>query len=446
MRGKTALCGALAILVAGGLVVLAPAVAWGETPEKGSVARALEYAPKGTVGVIHVNVRSAGRAAVKELAKAKIIGQDTVKALLPVLGKIESAEVYVVGPEGPPMPVVVLRGRITAADVATIAKVFGLPPFKKQANGRYGPDVRGGPPVLAILGAEATDLPAGVTVIGLAGMLQPEFFKTFGQQNSDKVVALLKGVNTSADIWGAADLSGIKEEDAPRSIKGCLFVVTKGRSKIDMVFKDAKYARQIQAEFNGAKTVGKALAEAIEINVKDKRVTIASKTTDPLLPKLVAGLARARTLAKRAGSMACLKGIGTGIAIYINDGVNDAWPPDLEALVKDKQPPKLFVSPSSGRKSPYDAKGKFRSDYIYIKGVPPAGPGHLIVVYEPPEFNDFECVLVLDYNGSVSRLTPEEFKREIERTEKWFKENGKTFTMDPKTRAWLKTVGKKPKK
>jgi len=276
MRVKTTLCGAVAVLAATGLVVSAPPATRGKAPVKGPVARALEYAPKGTIGVIHVNVKAAGKAAVKELAKAKIIGQETVEGLLPVLGKIDSAEVYVVGPEGEPMPVVVLRGRITASDIARTAKVFGLPPFKKQANGRYGPEAKGGPPVLAILGAEATDLPAGVTVIGLSGMLQPEFVKTLRQQKNDKVVGLLKGVDTSADVWGACDLSGIKEEDAPITIKGSVFVVTKGRSKIKMVFKDAKYAREIQDEFKGAKTTWKALVEAVAVNVKDKRVTIAS--------------------------------------------------------------------------------------------------------------------------------------------------------------------------
>ena len=408
---------------------------------KDPVARALEYLPKGTVGVIHVNVKAAGRDAVKGLAKAGIIDQDTAKALLPVLGKIGSADVYMIGSEGPPMPFLVLRGRITGVDITRIAKAFGLPPFEKQANGRYAPGARGGPAFLVVLGAEATDLPAGVSVIGLAGMFQPEFIKTLGAGGNEKLLGALKGMDTSADVWGAADLSRVPDEDIPMSIKVSLFVVTKGRSKIEMVFKDAKYARNTRDGFKNEKTVGKALAEAIEINVKDKRVTIASKTTDPMLPKLVAGLVRARTFAKRAASMANLNGIGKGIMIYINDGVNDMWPPDLEALIKDKQPPKLFVSPSSGRKSPYDAKGRFRSDYIYIKGMPISGPGYLITVYEPPEFNDFECVLVLDHNGSVSRLKPEEFKREIERTETWFKENGKTLTLDPKTREWLKTVG-----
>jgi hypothetical protein len=63
--------------------------------------------------------------------------------------------------------------------------------------------------------------------------------------------------------------------------------------------------------------VGKALAEAIEINVKDKRVTIASKTADPLLSKLVAALTLGRVGAKRAASMANLKRISIGIAILI---------------------------------------------------------------------------------------------------------------------------------
>ena len=45
---------------------------------------------------------------------------------------------------------------------------------------------------------------------------------------------------------------------------------------------------------------------------------------------------------------------------------------------------------------------------------------------------------------SVSRMTPLEFKSAIEKTEKWLKKNGKTLTLDPKTREWLKTVGKGP--
>ena len=95
-----------------------------------------------------------------------------------------------------------------------------------------------------------------------------------------------------------------------------------------------------------------------------------------LVSILMPGLGKARELAKRAGCMANLNGAGKGAAIYVNDGVNDTWPwvPDIDRsldtsagrstspsssgnvhsvtslmylLVREKQPVKLFVCPST---------------------------------------------------------------------------------------------------
>ena len=439
MRAKTGLCGVVGVLAVTGLVVSAPPATRGKAPAKGPVARALEYAPKGTVGVIHVNVKAVGKDVAKELGKAGILGPDAVKGLLSVLGKIESADVYLIRGGDEPMPFVVLRGKIAADDIGRITKAFGLPPFKKQPNGRYGPARKGGPPVLVILGSQATDLPAGVSVVGLAPMLQPEFLKTLGQQKNEKLAGLLKGVDPTASIWGAMDLGFVRDEDAPESVAGSLHLVTRGRSKIEMVFKNAKLAAQAETEFKNSDFLS-AIAKPNEIKRAGKTLTLMTETTAPCLPRVRAGLVRGRTVAKRAASMANLTGIGMAMMIYTTDGVNDAWPPDLEALVKAKQPAKMFVSPSSGRKSPYDAKGRFKSDYIYIKGMPTSSPGGMILIYEPPQFNKFEKVLVLDVNLSVSIMKPGEFKREIEKTARWLKKNGKKLTLDPKTREWLKKI------
>lgn len=95
-----------------------------------------------------------------------------------------------------------------------------------------------------------------------------------------------------------------------------------------------------------------------------------------LVSILMPGLGKARELAKRAGCMANLNGAGKGAAIYVNDGVNDTWPwiqdigrnkdtgnsretaptssGDVHAvtalmylLVREQQPIKLFICPSS---------------------------------------------------------------------------------------------------
>ena len=136
---------------------------------------------------------------------------------------------------------------------------------------------------------------------------------------------------------------------------------------------------------------------------------------------LMPGLGRARHLAKRAGSMANLNGIGKALAIYANDGTNDKYPSDLAALVKAKYLPlKILVSPLSGRRPPRLVNGKLvgQIDYIYV-GYPEATelPGDAILVYERLENHRGEGTMVLDNNFSVSWMDMATFEKALKRTQ-----------------------------
>ena len=457
-RTKARWVGVLALLVVG-------AGAWLLRPTQSVTAgdellvRAGRFAPPTAISVSHFNVKRIAESIGAMLDGNQVFELEKHEAPLTVLGKINSMDAYQLGTGDEPNPLIAFYGNFGPEDIAVLERAAsdtGAVRIQKGLNGRCQVHLKGDSPFIVsightsgavrefvlILGDEADDVPGGMVLAGLPGALTPELLKTLGKASNKTLQVLLKGLDPSADACVAMDARAIKDEIGFLSIKGSLFFLTEGRSNVEVLFDSPEAARKVTKEIAEFPFISKLLQELVDFEVKGDRLAITWETSD----KLMAELGRKRALAKRQGSMSCLNGIGKSIAIYVNDGVNDAWPPDLEALVKAKQPPKLFVSPSSGRRSPYDAKGKFRSDYIYIKGMPRSGPKYLIAVYEPPELNNFEQVLTLHYNLSVSMLKPGEFKREIEKTAKWLGENGTKLTLDPKTREWLKTVRRAPEK
>ena len=453
-RTKARWSGVLVLLVvAAGAWLLWPRqkVIAGEDP----LARTCRFAPSTAIGVVHLDVKRIVESIDAILDENLVSRRGKREALPTILRKIDSMDAYQLGIRNEPNLLLAFYGAFGAEDVAALEQVAGdtvAVGIQKGRNGRYQVHLGGLPVIesvgqfpggvlelLLVLGDEADDVPSGMALVGLPRTLTPEFLKTLGKASNKALPALLKGVDTSADVWGAIGDSAAKGENDPISGKVSLFLLTKGRSKVEALLDSAEAARKVAKEIQESPVTGKLLRELADFQVKDDLLTIASKTTDPVLSEIIA--AWARELAKRTGPVANLVGIAKALALYANDH-GDTWPLDLETLVKDGQRPELFVSPSSGRDSPYDAKGRFRSDYIYIKGIPNEGPGYLIVAYERPELSDFKRVLVVDFNGSVSVLEPQEFKSAIDKTAKWFKENRKTLTLDPETRQWLKTIGK----
>lgn len=88
-------------------------------------------------------------------------------------------------------------------------------------------------------------------------------------------------------------------------------------------------------------------------------------------------------LANWARCMSNFSGIGKAMMIYMKDGENDQWPPDLEMLIRQKQPEEMFRCPSvrSGR----------RFDYFYL---PPDQ-------VQPPDGSLIACDLRGNHGGKI---------------------------------------------
>jgi hypothetical protein len=401
-----ALLAASVVLPCGGTVAVAHAA-----KPAGGIERAMRCAPDGAAGIIHVEVKALVKDVLAGITKGlepNAIPQAVVQTINKVADKVDAVDVFLLpGGEGPPAPVVAVEGRITPEDINEVLKIIpGLPPdlvLRKKADSIYamGPDEA---PILLLVGGEATGLPAGVMVGGPGAVLTNEFLDGLGKGKNEPLVQLLKDVDTAAPIWLALQMDKLTPaSDAPKTIAGGVYPLGGGKSTVAIAFRDANAADKFMATFQRSPGRGVTTAQLVMSVLEPKReglvVTLSTKTTDSLIPTIVAELSEARRMAKRAASMANIASIGKGIGVYAFRN-NDQAPADFLALIKGGEHPGIFISPNSGKPIPKAEKGNvigpFEPDYVYLKypDLARADAG-LIVAYENPELNKNEGTAVL---------------------------------------------------
>ncbi|HUU58085.1 MAG TPA: hypothetical protein VMZ50_00965, partial [Phycisphaerae bacterium] len=263
-------------------------------PGAAAVARALKYLPKGAVGIVHVEIKAQIKEVVEQSVKAGL-PEDFAKLFLKMGARIDAVDVYLLPGRGSPMPLLLVHGKIGGEDLTELAGLISsAPPVKKADNGRYTIVGKGGPPIGMVVGDDANDVPAGVTVMGLAPMLTTEFLKTLGKGDKAALAAMLKGVDTTAAVWGAADTGFLADPDAPKRIVGSVRLVTKGISKVEMIFSGPDPARDFEQSIQKHQGIARPVVEHMIIKRTDAKVTLETKAPEPLLGGILAGLARAR--------------------------------------------------------------------------------------------------------------------------------------------------------
>lgn len=121
---------------------------------------------------------------------------------------------------------------------------------------------------------------------------------------------------------------------------------------------------------------------------------------------LLPSLARARQQAKRAASMANLRGIGMSCVIYANE--NDGnFPPDFETLIRDGLPEESLQSPLNN-----DAE----VDYVYVEGQNADMNVRNILAYEKLEDFNNEGTNVLFLDSHVEYMTKDAFDKALAET------------------------------
>ncbi len=130
-------------------------------------------------------------------------------------------------------------------------------------------------------------------------------------------------------------------------------------------------------------------------------MTTTAMATSILIPSLV----RARELAKRAVTLANLRGLVQGCYIYSNDH-DEQFPDSLAVLIEeDLALPKMLVSPRHG---------PGEEAYIYITGQSPNVDPRNVLMYEIPRGDEGVAAVFAD--GHAQWLKPDEFRRFLQQT------------------------------
>jgi hypothetical protein len=415
----------------------------------------MKYAPQGAVGVIHVEVKALVKEVLAAFAKEpefkgiEVFEANTVDAIAKLGEKIDSVELFL-GPKtmlaGIPEFLIVVRGPVTPSDInqciRAISKVDEDALTKDEgAKGHYQlVDVS----MEYVQGGEATELPAGVSLAGLITGVSKEALAGLGKGKSEELAKLLSGVERAAPAWAAVSKGELDwGDDAPTTIAGCLYFLGGGKSRLEMVYKDANFAATSMKELQDANNdaLFSPLLRCIgEPALDGAALRFVSKDTSAILPKLLSTLADARRDAKKTASRSYLQEIGGTITIYSADH-DDKLPADLLEMVKAQAiPAQMLVSPVTGRKVNLDANGQpasaFEPDYVLVKYpmsmLKIKDRAKRVLVYERPENYKKEGTLVLYVDEHVEWVKMEEFSQQLKATQDWIEAQGTGATTKDK--------------
>ncbi len=361
----------------------------------GAGGDALSLAPPDAFGVIHIELKPLVNSVLAELEKQKADLSDVpVDQIRRTAEKAAVMDVFLVPGSGmmPLGAVAIVRSPVSPADFGELMKAGGqkAPELKKLGNGRYGAD--DGDEQILIYGAEASDVPDGVLLLGDRALLTEEYLKKLGTGKNEKLRAMLGDVRSAAPLWLAASLEALPLPIPIKltSMSGWFDPSGGGDGRVTVTFGDETSAKLAYTQAAGG--LDEAAKEYVAIEQKGNVITVTPKGGD-LLARTVSAFVSSRQEALRVRNMAQLRQVGLCIQMYGNDN-EDAAPPDLAALAKY-------------------ADGKLRDDlasnktgYVYRK---PAGAlgtlaGETVLVHEALD-GAAEEVAVLFADGSVKVMS-----------------------------------------
>ena len=405
------------------VVALCAAVAAAAEPQKISgsakpargkaIAAMMAYAPREAIGVVHVNVGAVRKEVAAAFKKNEAAARELkINAVLALVEKVESMDLFLLASRREPMPVIVLHGTIGPKDVASFAtRLAGVETAaEKGENGRYAIG-----PMEMIVAPEAKDVSGQAVLLAPRGVLSDQLVAGLGKGRGKTLKGLLAKVDTTAQVWGGLDAKGFSGEDEPRRIVGSMNLTGKGSMKIDVIFAMPGAAGKFSAVVSKEPFAGTIL-----VKCTGATVTLSVPEGQAALTNVLVAITQARYRAKRAVSMANLNAIGKGILIYEAD--HDRRPPSLGALTEPKHQyltGRALVSPFSERKLTTDAKGVpvDPGDYIYLV-LPASAPDTAIMAYEKPEYHGGKGTVVLWASGSIQWVEMAQFKKMLAETKK----------------------------
>jgi len=454
MSSGSRLCGWGVAFTSAAAVLLIVSAVFAQTTRPSAVERALKYAPEGTVGLVHYEVKSLAKDLSAQLLKRlepNIPLEPLIRELIALAEKIDAIDMFLVSDKNGAMaPVVVIYGMIAEQDVNRVLQSFlgrrddAL--LSKTGDGRYAQKGSG---LLLVIGGEASELPAGVAFVGQASTLTPAFLAGLGKGRNEDLVNRLKDVDTAAPAWLAVILDRAGPAgNLPKWTAGAWYLTGGGQSRQVLEFEDANAAQRCAAGIQDtSRYLGPILSE-LDIKAEGTSVVISAKTTGSLVPSIVSAvmqsLAESRRVANRAISAANLKMLSLGCMSYA--AANKAQsPPDLITIARSLLPsdPKTKITEEAARALVSPATGKnpnildsgelgFVPDYVYVFYPGPAvdvpRPQTKVMLYERPENYKNEGTLVAYVDGHVAWVKMDEFTKQLKASQDWIAAHEKTAT------------------
>ena len=277
-----------AVLVAA-IVGLVACWKWLAGPDEEVIA-ALKYAPAGTVGVVHVDVRVLAEEVFREFRRREAnLRQEEWNSLERASSKVEAVDIFLVAGEGEqPQPFVVVRGNLKPKDIQDAAKLAGrVPPLREVGGGQYEVPIEG-ERIRVIFGGEAEGVPAGVILAGPAALLTSEGVRGLGDGDQDRLRELLEEVDGSAPIWAGVEWPEGLDNDAPQTIAGHLDPREGGAVRVRMGLSSKESAATAAGQIKQLLEVARSPAKRVfRVRQSGGVVMIAGSSKGGLIPRLV---------------------------------------------------------------------------------------------------------------------------------------------------------------
>ena len=373
-----------------------------------AVEAAMEYAPPGAVGVLHVDYKALVADVLAELRKHRDrlggISEADLDQIAAAAAKMDSVDLFIAPGLPEPKVVGVVRTSLAPGDIMSLLQTLGAEPgtMTKGDNGRYHYTKTR---VRLIFGSEADDLDSGIVLVAPPDVLTDEFVAKLGSDDNATLRDLLGEVDTSRPVWATVGLEFLPGESAPTRILASLDPRGDGSGGGTFVFRSEKHAEMSNKGILGRP--GKPFPSLFSIERDGATLTMQVKGGSPFIPRALAVFFRTRQMAREAVSEVKLRQLSKAIVAYAAE-YEGKMPPDLKAVARYLDNlDKALRSPLSKGKLPAG-----QSDYVYI----PVGrlfdaAPETIMLYERPENHDGKGTMVAFTDGHVEQVDMARFKQ-----------------------------------
>lgn len=388
--------------------------------------KVLASAPSKLLGVVHIDVASTdgevGRVVQRIVAALEFEGKEELAAHLDKMyPKISSIDVYLMKFGRAPMAAIAVHGEVTAEEIAKGVSLAMGREFNVKSMGN-GVSIMS--PLLVVNASENDQMKGDALWITMMGVPLQQMVGKASQQEKAPFKTLISRIDTKTQFWGAMiGLNWLKAE-IPSELSFSMPLSSTGPIHIELLLADEAMARLLARNFSPREK--DPIYRAIFRNIvtckrSGRRVVLRFDTSMVKLTNLAyAGFLGVMEKTRQENVISVLRGIGTAVAMH--RVAKEASPRSFKELIANGTiSANMLIHPNrKGDKDKAVTDGV--QDYVLI-ALPEDAPKHLVLVYEKPELAIGDVVCVTLNDGSVFKLSREDFARGLAATKKWLKQN-----------------------